>query len=121
MEKKTIKGHQPFKNLFLNWKKWGKKYGSGRDSLHHSRDGRIAWDKIEAREYYQNALIIFSARLGNKHPRVFSIQKRFLPSRALTQKRLQILEFDGDWCFQIRRDLVCFREIMILGKFTGRN
>ncbi len=33
-------------------------------------------DKQEAREHYQQALIIFAGRLGNKHPKVWSIEKK---------------------------------------------
>jgi len=33
-------------------------------------------DKQEARENYQQALIIFAGRLGNKHPKVWSIEKK---------------------------------------------
>jgi len=33
-------------------------------------------DKQEARENYQHALIIFAGRLGNKHPKVWSIEKK---------------------------------------------
>ena len=83
------------KNLFLNWKKSGEKHmevGETHYTIAAMYD--LRGDKVEAREYYQNALIIFSARLGNKHPRVSSIRKRLLPSRALAQKRLQILKHD---------------------------
>ena len=58
-------------------KKWGKKHmevGETHYTIAAMYD--LRGDKIEAREYYQNALIIFSARLGNKHPRVSSIQKK---------------------------------------------
>ena len=58
-------------------KKWGKNHmevGETHYTIAAMYD--LRGDKIEAREYYQNALIIFSARLGNKHPRVFSIQKK---------------------------------------------
>jgi tetratricopeptide (TPR) repeat protein len=58
-------------------KKWGKNHmevGETHYTIAAMYD--LRGDKIEAREYYQNALIIFSARLGNKHPRVSSIQKK---------------------------------------------
>ena len=58
-------------------KKWGKKHmevGETHYTIAAMYD--LRGDKIQAREYYQNSLIIFSARLGNKHPRVSSIQKK---------------------------------------------
>jgi tetratricopeptide (TPR) repeat protein len=57
--------------------KWGKKHmevGETHYTIAAMYD--LRGDKVQAREYYQNALIIFSARLGNKHPRVSSIQKK---------------------------------------------
>jgi tetratricopeptide (TPR) repeat protein len=58
-------------------KKWGKKHMEvGETHYTIAAMYELRGDKVEAREYYQNALIIFSARLGNKHPRVFSIQKK---------------------------------------------
>lgn len=58
-------------------KKWGEKHMEVGET-HHTIAAMydLRGDKVEAREYYQNALIIFSARLGNKHPRVSSIQKK---------------------------------------------
>jgi len=70
-------------------KKWGKKHmevGETHYTIAAMYDLRE--EKIQAREYYQNALIIFSARLGNKHPRVSSIQKKITALSSPSSKEI---------------------------------
>ena len=89
-------------------KKWGKNHmevGETHYTIAAMYD--LRGDKIEAREYYQNALIIFLP-VWATNTWVSSIQKRSLSSQALAQRRLQIHKPDRLWCFQIQRNLVCF-------------
>jgi tetratricopeptide (TPR) repeat protein len=58
-------------------KKWGNEHIEVGETYYTiSAMYELRGDNQEARENYQQALIIFAGRLGNKHPKVWSIEKK---------------------------------------------
>jgi tetratricopeptide (TPR) repeat protein len=58
-------------------KKWGKEHIEVGETYYTiAAMYELRGNKQEARENYQQALIIFASRLGNKHPKVWSIEKK---------------------------------------------
>jgi len=58
-------------------RKWGKNHIEVAETYYTmAAMYELRGDKQEARENYQQALIIFSGRLGSKHPKVWSIEKK---------------------------------------------
>ena len=66
-----------YKDRFLNSKKWGKNHIEVAENYYTMAAlYELRKDHQDAIEHYQLALAIFAKRLGKKHPRVWSIEKK---------------------------------------------